>query len=952
MDIVGITFEGEAREYVSVNAMKISKWIDPDSFTDDKNPSLDIIFRLTIEHKYGSEGFKKLGEVHIYLRNKDFEDIIIDNDILEKEESKKSHNSGRNKDLEQEISPLEGFIPTISLKGILKDEEKRRITVILEDYRINKETNIRNIKFSLRSKSSISFIDNESSTKKKNQWFYDCLIEPYLVQTLKWHKEEFMPLIESLEIWLQIPKELYGSLSAIDVQPVGHFEQMFLLGENYAKKFKEAGQPLAHEETLCINWAFSNVSISSPPEEIEVTCGLRYFREEDEFVERLENDKSDTISILREILYTCKVKTLDFNYITSRVHDRNLKEMLRIFDMMVFRRNWRPMKENLDLLLPLLKHFRDRPYGEEFYRRYSVFHALISVKNPEDFSPELLTILEQAQELENILDPSYLALLHDFAKTIEISQKSKYKADIITEIDKLYYKWINNLVYSDKYILTEILYNLKTVVEREYEEKVLLPEIEAEIKTKHLAFSDQVGFILTIRNQGAGEARGVCSRLIQEDDYGIIVGETESKAILINRMRPFEPEMMIEPMNADKVTISYEVLYKDTLEREAKKQFKGTLDFIKEDISFKKAENPYIIGDVVRETRMFFGREELIQSIISDFRGKYQINPVFLYGQRRTGKTSVLFHLKKKLDGEFAPVYFTALEIFGEKLFYEDLMKKIVEELGFTDITIPGIEDDPFHAFKEKFYPALEKRLKGKKIVLMIDEYQRIDELIAEGFYQENVIDFLTALVHDGEIKVIVSGFLQPDELLSNKWMEMMRFFATKNVSSLKRKDAIELIREPTKKLMRYDDASIEKIISLSGCHPYFVQLICHTMVERHNDDKINLIGYNDINSHLLDYLEKGYNVFFDIINNQTTDIGRKILDAMQKIMGEKRKMSIHKSEIVSYLINSECIEKNLIEKELVHLERKKVIKKSIEHPDYYEFTIDLYRYWIKWEMS
>ncbi|MBU7038130.1 MAG: ATP-binding protein [Theionarchaea archaeon] len=951
MDIVGITFEGEAKEYININAMKISKWIDPNFSADGRNPSLDVIFRLTVEHESGSGGFKKLREIHVYFRNKDFEDIIVD-DVPKKDESKKNYNSSKNRRLEQEISPLEGLMPTIALKSVLKDEEKKRITVILEDYRITNETKIQNIKFSLRSKSSIAFVDN-GSDGKKNQWFYDCLIEPYLIQTLKWQKEEFMPPVESLEIWLQIPKELYESLSIIDVQPVGHFEQMFLLGEDHARKFRDAGQPFAHKETLCINWIFSNVSISSPPEEIEVTCGLRHFKEESEFVERFESNPRDVIPILREILYTCKVKTLDFNYIISGVRDGNLKEMLKIFDMMVFRRYWGSMKKNLDLLLPLLEHFRDMPYGEELYMRYNVFHALIGVENSEDFSSKLLTMLEQARELENILDPTYLTLLQDFTKTIEISQKSKYKIDIITEIDKLYYKWINNLVYSDKYILTEIVRNLRTVVEREYEEKLLLPEIKAEIKTSHLAFSDQVGFMLTIQNLGAGEARGVCSRLIQRDDYGIIVGETESKAILMNRMRPFEPEVMIEPKTTSKVTISYEILYKDELEREAKKQFEGTLDFIEDDMSFRKTENPYIIGDIVREPSMFFGREELIQSIISDFKGKYQINPIFLYGQRRTGKTSILYHLKKKLNGEFAPVYFTALEIFGEKLFCEELMEKIVKELGFTDMTTPDIEDDSFHVFMDKFYPEIRKRLKGKKIVLMIDEYQRIDELIAEGSYGESVIDFLTALIHDAEIKTIISGFMHPDELSSNKWIEMMRFFTTKNVSFLKREDAIELIKQPTMKLMRYDDASIEKIISLSGCHPYFVQLICHTMVEYHNEERINLMGYNDINSHLFDYFEKGYNVFVDIINNQTTDDGRKILRAIQNVMEEKREISIHENDIKSYLFNNKKdIRKDIVEKELFHLERKGIIKRSAEHPDYYEFTIDLYRRWTKWEIS
>lgn len=950
MNIVGITFDGELREYVIIEALKISKWINPADL------SLDVIFRLTIGHIHGKDGFKRIRGLYVYFRKEDLDNAIIDLNIMKKEKEiiKKTRvDRSRERKLEEKISAIEGYIhPIITEKVIIEDDgEKKRIRVDLEDYEVTEGLRKRNVFFSLRFNNSIVSFDS-GITDKEKPWTYNCMIEPYTIQTIKWDTEEFMPVILSLEIWLQLPKKLYSAISAIDVQSVSHLEQMFLLGKEIAKRFRDAGQPLAQEDTLCINWTFSNVSISSLPDEIGVTWGLRHFREEDKLIERFESNPRDTIPTLREILYICRVKTLDFGYIISKINDKNLRELLKVFDMMLFRRNWGPMKKNLDLLLSLLENFRSRPYGEEFYRRYKIFHALISVKNSEDFSPDLLTLLKWGQELKSILDPDYSVLFQDFVKVIDISQESKYKVDIISEIDRLYYKWINNLIYSDKYILTEILYNLKTIVEREYEEKVLLPEIETEIKTKQVAFSDHVGFIITIRNLGEGEAREVHAVLIQKDDYSIIVGKTESKAILMNGMRPFEPEMVIKPLSAGEITISYEVFYKDVLGREAKNQFEGTLDFIRGGISFKKAENPYIIGDIVRKSQMFFGREELIQSIINNFKGKYQINPIFLYGQRRTGKTSILFHLKKKLDGEFAPVYFTALEIFGEKLFCEDLMKKMIEELGYASMTTPHIEGDSFHVFKDRFYPRLKERLKGRKIVLIIDEYQRIDELIAEGFYEESVIDFLTALAHDGEIKIIISGFLQPDELLSNKWIEMLRSFTTKNVTFLRRKDAIELIRKPIKKWMKYDDASIEKIISLSGCHPYFIQLICHTMVECHNEAKIGLIGYDTINSHLFDYFERGYNVFVDIINNQIHDTGREILRAMQSTMEKERKTSIHRSGIQSYLEkNGRNTGRDLIERELIYLEKKEIIRKSTEHPDYYEFTIDLYRYWTKWEM-
>jgi hypothetical protein len=55
--------------------------------------------------------------------------------------------------------------------------------------------------------------------------------------------------------------------------------------------------------------------------------------------------------------------------------------------------------------------------------------------------------------------------------------------------------------------------------------------------------------------------------------------------------------------------------------------------------------NPYISGEPVREADMFFGRDELLRKIIN---GLHQ-NSVMIHGERRIGKTSLLFHLAEQL---------------------------------------------------------------------------------------------------------------------------------------------------------------------------------------------------------------------------------------------------------------------------------------------------------------
>lgn len=949
--------------YVTVEAIKISKWIDPRDY------SLDVVFRLTIEHKYRNDQFKKMGKFYVYFRDEDLEKLIIDRKAIEREKERLRRSlseRSRERRLEEGISPLEGYIYPILTEDVIMeyDGEKKRIRIDLPDYDLTEDTVRRNILFTLKFKESVFSYDSMPPERTKPTWYYDCLIEPYLVQTLKWSKQEFMPLIELLELWLQVPEKLYKNLAEVNVLPVGHFEQMFLLGKKVAGKFRDAGQPLAQEKTLCINWFFTDINISSPAEEILVTWGLRESKVEESFAVRFDDNPDDFILILRELLYKCKIQTLDFGIIMFKVSDRNVKKILDIFNTMVFQRNRKKMRENLETLLPELEHFRNLKHGEEFFNRYDIFHALIHCDKSEDFfSDDTLSKLRRFDEFEDILDPEYKTIVKDFSALVELTKKFnlydmdkdklRYKNEILSMIDKLDQKWAGKFTHPDKYILLDILTNWKHIIEEEYKELVPKPEIRAKIKAKRLALAETLGILFSIQNTGKGEASNVQVRLLPSDDYDIINEESETKAYLTYGGEPFEPELTIEPKNDKLAVISYEICYRDSVEKYSKEQFEGTIEFIKEEIPFQKIQNPYIIGGIVRDRRMFYGREELLANIIDNFRGKYQINPVFLYGQRRTGKTSILVQLKKKLENEFAPVFFTIQEIYGVKSFYQDLMEKIREELGFMDIEIPHIKEDPFDIFKNKFYNKVEQRLKGKKIVIMIDEYQRIDELITKGDYDDDVIDFLNALVQDGEIKMIFAGSLLAEELENKKWMELMKFFILMKVSFLKRDDTVKLITEPVKESIQYDEGGIEKIISLSGCHPYFVQLICHTMVEHHNRDETILIGYNSVTTHLFDYFERGHNILSDIILGQTSEIQRKILFHMYNFMEKKKTVSVHRSEIEWDLMSYEDgIEREEIEDSLSNLERREIIKKSTDHPDQYEFMIDMYRHWVKWNIA
>lgn len=67
--------------------------------------------------------------------------------------------------------------------------------------------------------------------------------------------------------------------------------------------------------------------------------------------------------------------------------------------------------------------------------------------------------------------------------------------------------------------------------------------------------------------------------------------------------------------------------------------------------------NPYIAGPAVRGIE-FYGRADILRAV-QEYLSLPRQNAVVLFGQRRIGKTSILFQLRDGiLSEQFAPIYF------------------------------------------------------------------------------------------------------------------------------------------------------------------------------------------------------------------------------------------------------------------------------------------------------
>lgn len=268
--------------------------------------------------------------------------------------------------------------------------------------------------------------------------------------------------------------------------------------------------------------------------------------------------------------------------------------------------------------------------------------------------------------------------------------------------------------------------------------------------------------------------------------------------------------------------------------------------------SDKRRVNPYTLRQV-RDQSMFFGRSLEIKNIVDSI-GEGG-NFIVLYGQKRIGKTSLLYQLAENLLPESCdvlPILFDAhsLSTFSPIAFLMGLVeatqRKLPSQLKHWDdrkglqIRERDLTAEPFTRFAQ-WVKRVEGRLGGTRLVFMIDEFTRAEEECRKGKLDISFFDGLQYLVGSEDVSFIlcVHDFVYTEGSLS--W-EMFQRGQPVRLRALDREPAARLVRQPLERLYQFDEQLVEDILNLTDCHPYFIQAICQaltTHMAQKADDRI-----------------------------------------------------------------------------------------------------------------
>jgi hypothetical protein len=98
---------------------------------------------------------------------------------------------------------------------------------------------------------------------------------------------------------------------------------------------------------------------------------------------------------------------------------------------------------------------------------------------------------------------------------------------------------------------------------------------------------------------------------------------------------------------------------------------------------------------------------------------------------------------------------------------------------------------------------------------------------------------------------------------------------------------------------MRYDDLALDKIWRITAGHPYFLQLLCHSLVNQHNRTQRNYTTVEDVNSALDEILASG-EAHFVYLWAESTPLERLLLTAISRLIPLSGQIT--PSQILDYL--------------------------------------------------
>ncbi len=305
-------------------------------------------------------------------------------------------------------------------------------------------------------------------------------------------------------------------------------------------------------------------------------------------------------------------------------------------------------------------------------------------------------------------------------------------------------------------------------------------------------------------------------------------------------------------------------------------------------IAFEPMQNPFrefASGIPVDDPKMFFGRETLIDDILEQLTHRPTGRCFALYGQKRTGKSSVIEQVRAKLERDGALVASVSMGVVDRSSITASFVAEALDQLRlqvaarldertFAKLLTrwpdqAAIGSQPLTSFRRACTAA--RALTGvghsneQRIVIIVDEFTYLYELLRRDHVatadQEQLRDFMRqwkSLLESKTFSALVVGqdtmpyFLQA---FPNEFSVMH----TERLDYLTAPETESLADTPIKRAdgsSRFTGYGLPRIHAYTSGHPYFSQILCDRIVSTANENKRPEISEFEVDAAIETLLE------------------------------------------------------------------------------------------------
>ncbi|HEY1352195.1 MAG TPA: hypothetical protein VGF67_21470 [Ktedonobacteraceae bacterium] len=595
-----------------------------------------------------------------------------------------------------------------------------------------------------------------------------------------------------------------------------------------------------------------------------------------------EADSSIREDVARGILELACTSELISTYITRSLRAReDFGLLLRpLLDILMKQQGAQPLsahlssEESSDTFLHLVNH-RQISIRQQQNQLSSLIGSMGDKYRLEEAARELSWFTDHQREW-SATDRASFASLRDlvresnmfFYQDGQFSDREHLAHSILARADSLRKRLDDEPTSLGRTYTARIVYQLKRLVDNAFQEmqRESLPRLVATVvQTRWREYKQVRECHIEVINEGESPALDVSIHILSSET-GDYLEDPRAHAIGTISARPHSGTVAIPVALCtdnslvaakDAVDLLIRLDYFDR-ERKIKKTPPTRLRLsLRDEVQFTRFDNPYQTGLPIVDSSMFVGRQELIEELSYQMTRSGRTSALVIYGQKRSGKTSILRNLETHLSVQKAgtyetilPIYFSMQSVLAKNewmmpgmffLIAQDVAQKCYEAgLGeqVGELTAEEIMKMPGPEIQFRTYLNRIRRLPSTRLVLLIDEFTELSARIDEGRIDRSIMKLLKSLIEQGFFSCVICGIDTMPQVL-NKYANELAVSDPRTIGYLSHDAARQLIEDPIRLpdgQSRYTSPLVvEEIIRLTAGSPYYIQFVCQRLVDYMN---------------------------------------------------------------------------------------------------------------------